>query len=466
MTRPPAAFSPAASHTSAVTPLEDRSPAAFRAAVASLLRALGYADVTVAATGPDDASDISMRDGDTAYLVACEHADVVSRPAVQRLQWAVETADHPGPTRGMVVTAGRFSPSATACADAPAADDGPPPIDLVDGDALREMADDAGIDLEAAVSPVACERTLPVGDPELAIAEAFEAVANAPPRSELPAPETRVTYRPHVDVEAVTRASLEAGTGEPRRIDSRDRLVFEAGGEEPRPAPADLLDLVGGDPVDLSGERSDHPGDVRAFGATRVAYREAATEHLLETHATTVTDGNGRGPDERELRPDPDDVEFHRLDPLYVPRVRATVELGEYRHGLAYDAAGPRRALREDRIRRCVHCEAGRGAAADATVDRSAAYTYCDNCGSVSCEDHMRTERLTGEPVCTGCAVTDEVWYDTKYFFDEDDRAAFREAYAAMPLYRKPLENPPVAAALAAGLLLVVALLAAAVLAF
>lgn len=447
-----------------MTALEDRSPDAFRAVVASLLRARGYADVAVDAPEADDAPDITMRDGGTVYLVACEHGGVVSRPAVQRLRWAVETAPHDGPTRGMVITGGRFSPSATAYAADLPADDVAATIELVDGEGLREMADEAGIDLDDADGPLACEATLPVGQPRLAIAEAFEAVANAPPRAELPAPDTRVTYRPHVDVEAVTRATLVPGTGEPHRVDSRDRLVLAAGGEEPRPAPADLLDLVGVDPVDLSAERSDHPGAVRVFGVDESTVRGAATDHIRATHATTVADTGRGGPDERELRPDPDDVELHRFDPVYVPRVRATIALGDHRHGLAYDAAGPKRALREDRVRRCVHCEAGRRTTADRPADEHTSYTYCDNCGSVSCEAHTRTERLTGAPVCTGCAVTDEFWYDTKYFFDEDNLTAFRRQYDAMPIYRKPLENTSVAAALAAGIALLVILLGVAVL--
>ena len=155
---------------------------------------------------------------------------------------------------------------------------------------------------------------------------------------------------------------------------------------------------------------------------------------------------------DRECRPSPDDISLQRVRPLYVPRVEATVELGEYDHGLSYDAAGPRRALRRDDVRRCVHCRTG-----------GEPFTYCENCGSISCESHTETERLVGDPVCTGCSVTREFFYAEKHFFDGDNAATFREAYEAMPFYRKAMENPALAAGIVAAI--AVALLAATVVA-
>ena len=61
--------------------------------------------------------------------------------------------------------------------------------------------------------------------------------------------------------------------------------------------------------------------------------------------------------------------------------------------------------------------------------------------------------------MCTGCSVTDEFFFATKHFYDEANREAFAEEYAAMPPYRKPLENPKLAAAIAVGLVLLVVLL-------
>ena len=119
---------------------------------------------------------------------------------------------------------------------------------------------------------------------------------------------------------------------------------------------------------------------------------------------------------------------------LHLPQVRFGVTLGEYDHAYECYAAGPSRVTTDDSVRRCVHC----GTDADDET-----YTYCANCGSINCETHTRTERLEGTPVCTGCAVTDEFAFATKYVSDEANLAAFREEYAAMPLHRKAMENPP-----------------------
>jgi restriction endonuclease Mrr len=98
---------------------------------------------------------------------------------------------------------------------------------------------------------------------------------------------------------------------------------------------------------------------------------------------------------------------------------------------------GPSRVTHGDGGRLCVQC----GTDADEET-----YTFCTNCGSINCTDHIKTERLEGTSVCTGCAVTERFALRTKYFCDEENLEAFREEYAAMPFYRKPFENKPLIA--------------------
>jgi restriction endonuclease Mrr len=97
-----------------------------------------------------------------------------------------------------------------------------------------------------------------------------------------------------------------------------------------------------------------------------------------------------------------------------------------------YYAAGPSRVTTEDGIHRCVHCE---------TSGTEETYTYCPNCGAIACNSHTKTERLEGEPVCTGCAVTERFALKTKFFYDEQNLEAFREEYAAMLIHEKAMEN-------------------------
>ena len=85
------------------------------------------------------------------------------------------------------------------------------------------------------------------------------------------------------------------------------------------------------------------------------------------------------------------------ISPVYLPRIRAAIELGEYAYPYEYYAAGPSVEVIDNGVHRCVQC----GDADDATC------TYCENCGSINCRSHTGTERLEGDPVCTGCAVTE-----------------------------------------------------------
>ena len=431
-----------------MTLLDELSGYEFEDAVASLFRAHGYEDVAVAARVADEGRDVTMRDGETAYVVECKHTDTVSRPVVQKLHSAAATYDHDGPTRGMVVTSGRFTGPAEAYAEGLREAGDPYPVELVDGDDLRELGEAVGMDLYNGRIEIICGETLPVGEPGLALAEAFEDVDNAPPRAVLPAPDVEVVYRPVVEVEAVTRATFETSVGVIHRVDRRDRVVVPADDPAAATPAADLPELTGVEPVALEAARERHDGRIERFDGTEAEYREAAAELLCSALETTVTyTGDNNVTYRRDCRPSPDDVDLQRVRPVYIPRVEAVVTLDEYEHGLAYDAAGLRRVVRRDAVRRCVHCE-----------DGPAPYTYCDNCGSVNCETHTETERQTGEPVCTGCAVTAEFFRDTKYFFDESNAEAFRREYEAMPFHRKAMENPRLVAAAAA--VVVVAVLA------
>jgi len=125
-------------------------------------------------------------------------------------------------------------------------------------------------------------------------------------------------------------------------------------------------------------------------------------------------------------------VSVQSIEPVYLPQVRHTTKLEGYSYPYKYFAAGPSRVTSEDGIHQCVHCD---------TSGTDTTYTFCANCGSISCDSHSKTERLEGTPVCTGCAVTERFALKTKYFYDETNRDEFRTKYDAMPFYKKAMEN-------------------------
>ncbi len=148
----------------------------------------------------------------------------------------------------------------------------------------------------------------------------------------------------------------------------------------------------------------------RRLGQTQTGYKESAVEQLQQHHTTTVTyAGDINVTYNKTCEPNHADISVQSIEPVYPPEVRHTTELQEYTYPYEYYAAGRSRIIAEDGIHRCVHCDANGG---DET------YAYCPNCGDIACPSHTKTERLEGEPVCTGCAVAERFGLKTKYFYD------------------------------------------------
>ncbi|MFW5929958.1 MAG: restriction endonuclease, partial [Halobacteriota archaeon] len=142
----------------------------------------------------------------------------------------------------------------------------------------------------------------------------------------------------------------------------------------------------------------------------------------------------------KTCEPAEDDVRIHTVRPVYVPEVDARLQPREYEHGVRVAAAGDEAVTLEDNVHRCVHCD---------RAGTAHTYTYCDNCGTIACGRHTRTERLHGEPVCTGCAVVERYALKKKYFYDRESQEEFQRIYDEMPLHERLRENPYLVAALA-----------------
>jgi len=125
--------------------LNDLSGFEFEDVVEDVFRNLGYENVRQADRTADEGRDVIMEevvDGTRrAIIVECKHTGTVGRPVVQKLHSAIATFDFNGPKRGMVVTTGRFTNPAREYADRLQQNDDPYPIELLDGEDLREIAD-------------------------------------------------------------------------------------------------------------------------------------------------------------------------------------------------------------------------------------------------------------------------------------------------------------------------------------
>ncbi|MXV64565.1 restriction endonuclease [Natronorubrum sp. JWXQ-INN-674] len=431
--------------------LDDLSGYEFEDLMEDVFRNLGYENVRQSRRTADEGRDILMEevvDGRRrAIVVECKHTATVGRPDIRKLHSAVETFEYDGPVRGMVVTSGRVTDPAREYAQNLGSRRAGG-IELLDGRALREIGEEVGADLYNGRIEILCEESLrpthPTAGRDVPVFEAAREIANLEPAT-VPTPETTVELEPMVTVHAQTSATFETGVGVVHSLDETNDLVIRAGRETPRIATGDLKDLVANPSaprIELKERDLEDTFDAverTRFSRTETTYKQWAIDRLQQVHTTTVEYTGGNNVDyEKTCTPRVSDISIWTIDPVYVPHVSSTFSLGEYDYRYAYYAAGPSRSTTTNDLSRCVHCE-GDGAGANET------YTHCDNCGSINCGDHIETERLEGEPVCTVCAVTESFAFDTKYFYDEANLEAFREEYAAMPISEKARENVPLA---------------------
>jgi len=445
--------------------LDELSGFEFEDVIEDVFRNLGYENVRQADRTADEGRDVIMEevvDGThRAIIVECKHTGTVGRPVVQKLHSAIATFDFDGPKRGMVVTTGRFTNPAKEYAQRLQQNDDPHPIELLDGENLREIADDIGLDLYNGRIEILCDETLRPHDPaaevDAPVEEAFRDIENIE-AGDLPAPHSEATFRPVVAVTADTNAVFETSVGVIHRINERTRFVVHAERGYPQVAADDVGTLVTENlhaAVDLDTEQFAEVFDdveENRFGQTQTEYKEWAVGRLQQHHTTTVTyTGDNNVTYNKTCEPNRSNISVQSIEPVYLPEVRHTTDLQEYTYPYEYYAAGPSRVTAEDGIHRCVHCDTS-------GVDEP--YTYCPNCGAIACDSHSKTERLEQEPVCTGCAVTERFALKTKYFYDEQNLEAFREEYVAMPLHEKAMENKLLAGgSVVAALLAVIVLL-------
>lgn len=278
--------------------LDDLSGFEFEDLMVDVFRNLGYENVRRAARTADEGRDILMEkvvDGTRrAVVVECKHTGTVGRPVVQKLHSAVATFGFDGPTRGMVVTTGRFTNPAVEYTERLEHSGDPHPVDLIDGRDLREIADEIGLDLYNGRIEILCDQTLRPYDPATSPREAIEAtfrdIENVD-AADLPAPHSRVTFRPMVTIVADTDAVFETSVGVVHRVDDRTRIVVHAERGRPTVADSTVATLAAENrhaTVALDTERfGDIFDDVeeRRFGQTQTEYAEWAVDRLRTHHS-------------------------------------------------------------------------------------------------------------------------------------------------------------------------------------
>ena len=469
-----------------MTLLDELTGFEFEEVMVDVFRHQGYSDVGQAELIADEGRDVTMLDDrttgsggtdapsaagrPTAVVVECKHTDVVSRPVVQKTHSAAHTYDYDGPVRAMVATTGRFTDPAREYAERVDADAEDVEFGLIDGEDLRELSEAIPLDLYNGKIEIVCEEAItPPTDRETLEGYLESAAANVHNLDEwtVGATLTAVRFEPVLLAETAVDATFETDVGVIHEVEDRERSVLDGHATEPARRGNDVATIVGSTESDrLALDDHDLDGtydrtDIERFEHDERGYREWLIGELAERHETTVeyTGDNGVAY-ERTCRPTAADVEIETLDPVYLPHVAVATSLGEYEYELELYAAGGETLVRDAEFERCVHCEPeeasdesgqprGQHASQPTNERTNLPLTYCANCGAIACAAHTETERLVGEPVCTGCAVTGRFAGATRYFYDETNRETFAEAYREMPIHRKVRENEALVAAIA-----------------
>ena len=476
------------------TLLDDLSGFEFEELMVDVFRHQGYRDVRQAVRTADEGRDVTMVDDrgsgePVGVVVECKHTATVGRPVVQKLHSAVTTHDYDGPVRGMVATTGRFTSPAAEYAER--VTDAPDDVDieLLDGRELREIGDSIGMDLYSGRIEVLCNETLPPPESTDDVAAERDAAAadieNLAP-ADLPEPTATLSFAPTLLVETEVDATFETTVGVIHSVLEREHLAVSADREGPALLDVEVARLLGDDssaraPLpdphatdEDAGSNGLDPGDagsngldpgyddveIRRFGRTESEYTDWVVDRQRDRYERTVRyTGDNNVTYTKTCTPRASDVRVLDVDPVYLPHATTTTALGEYEYEHGFVTNGDDRLALRDDFSTCVHCGAGGGGDESDRRGGDEPITYCANCGSLNCDDHVREERLVGDPVCTGCSVTGSFFFATKHFYDEANREAFAAEYDELPFYRKPLENPKLAAVLVGGLLFVLLLL-------
>ena len=438
--------------------LDELSGFEFEDTMALVLEKQGYEDVQVAEKVADLGRDIIMREPndngpDTAVIVECKHTEVVSRPVIQKLDSAVNTYDHDGSKRGMVATTGRVTDPGKEYAEAV-------DIEIIDGRKLREIADEVGMDIYNGRIEIICEEVLdpvhPAG-PTGAVSSVIADIDNLE-HGDLPDPETTLTMIPTVIAHLHVQRTFETNVGVIHTVDEEYTDIVDASRDGPKRLPTSVQSLIVTHfdrRVSMDEDRLTAVFDAVStgrFGRTETEYQEWLTEQAIDRCTRTVRyTGKNNVTYERVCEPSSSDVSIVDFRAVFTPRIQAWYRMYGRDYVVDWFNAGDEYVVLEDTFHDCRVCEEG-GAFAGVNDVRGilgafsegvhgSTYTCCSNCGRIACQKHIREERVTGDPICTACAVTDRVAGAKKYFFDEDNKSSFADEYAAMSLSEKMAEN-------------------------
>ena len=420
------------------TLLEDEDGYDFEDIMMDVFRNLGYRNVRNPSKSDDMGRDIVMEKENQSgevitYVAECKHFSntKVGRPIVQKLDSACRTYKSDNKKQGMVITTNKFSRQAREYAE----DVG---IKLMNGEDIRELADEAGLDIYNGNVEIVTRKAVPfrTEKQELKeeVVEEFEKVDNFR-REFLEGHKFHLELIPFIEVRSEIYSTYESDSvGVVNKIKD-STTVFERADDVDRYE--DQLKSVYKSSDDIIHVNEDHLDDVfhnlefKRFGFSEGEYRREHKQEIAEKNKQQVSyTARNNVTYNKTHEPDPDEIEVTRFNPVYVPKLRVDTEVMEYSYTVEYFRNEDQKVRVENEVKKDV-----------GTESKAWRPAMCPYCGSINKKRKLKTERIEGKHVCKHCSVKDRYWLTARYFKDEENHQKFNEIFEDMETSEKMFEN-------------------------
>lgn len=269
--------------------LDDISGYEFEEVMMGVYRNLGYENVRNPGKSGDEGRDIIMEKNGRSYVVECKHMDKVSRPRVQKLHSAVSTYEDDS-TTGILVTTGRFTKQARKYVEK--VNNGDEVLKLTNGEDLRELGEEVGLDLYSGKIEVLCDEVvnLPTDrdKAERRVKDKFSDIRNFN-EGHIDDINLEAELIPSLHVRASTSATFETTVGVIHRINEKDELTIKADRNGPEFNDEIVSDIVPHSmtsrtgTVELDEEKSSQVFDsfeLKRYGKTETGYKDEIKEFI------------------------------------------------------------------------------------------------------------------------------------------------------------------------------------------
>jgi restriction endonuclease Mrr len=420
------------------TLLEDEDGYHFEDIMMDVFRNLGYRNVRNPSKSDDMGRDIVMEKENQSgeeitYVAECKHFSntKVGRPIIQKLDSACRTYDSNNKKQGMVITTNKFSRQAKEYAE----DVG---IKLMNGDDIRELADEAGLDIYNGNVEIVTRKAVPFRTDKQnlreEVVEEFEKVENFQ-REFLDDHKFHLELIPFIELRSEIYSTYESDSvGVVNKIKGNTTVYERADDVDRHQDHAESIYRKSDDIVHVQEDRLEdvfHNLDFKRFGFSEGEYRKEHKQKIAENNKQQVsyTAGNNVTYDKTH-EPDPEEVEVTRFNPVYIPKLRVETEVMEYSYTIEYFTN------EDEKIK--VENEAKKDVGTESKAWRPA---MCPYCGSINKKRKLKTERIERKPICKHCSIKDRYWLAARYFKDEENHQKFNELFENMETSEKLLEN-------------------------